>query len=253
MARPRRSTIDEFIDQYDSFAGSGRAGADRSGYAARSAAGSFEERRGGDGIQGETMSTALSGISLLGIESDLHDLFTWWQEADTPEEIEAAEVAIRACAEQEVRKVDGIRKYWRLCDQMEAAAKFEAETQRKRAQMWAARRDRLKLLVQDVMTAFHMKKLEGQTGSLYLKGNGGRQAVEISNPELVPSEYMRVTVDMRSDVWHEIEKSMGAQWIRENVGRTTVTPALSLIGEALEKDAVAGARLIERGQHVEMR
>ncbi len=227
------------------------------------------------------MSTALSGISLLGIESDLHDLFTWWQEAETPEEVEAAEVAIRACAEAEVRKVDGIRKYWRLCDQMEAAAKFEAETQKKRAQMWDARRARLKLLVYDVMTAFHLKKLEGQTGSLMVKGNGGRCAVEISDQSLVPSEYMRVTVDMRSDVWHEIEKSMGAQWIKENVGRTTVAPALSLIGEALErpcevcrgtrlkydpgfpanedcdacsgsgKQSVAGARLSERGAHVE--
>ncbi len=199
------------------------------------------------------MSTALSGISLLGIESDLHDLFSWWQDAESPEEIEAAEVAIRACAEQEVRKVDGIRKYWRLCDQMEAAAKFEAETQRKRAQMWDARRARLKLLVYDVMTAFHLKKLEGQTGSLSIRGNGGRCAVEISNPDLVPSEYMRVTMECSGDVWAELTAKMGAQWIKDNVGRTTVAPSLTLIGEALEKDAVAGCRLQDRGQHVEMR
>jgi len=167
--------------------------------------------------------------------------------------VEAAEVAIRACAEAEVRKVDGIRRYWRLCDQMEAAAKFEAETQRNRAQMWDARRARLKALVYDVMTAFHLKKLEGQTGTLSMKGNGGRQAVEIQNPDLVPSEYMRVTVDMAGPVWEEIVKGMGQQWIKENVGRTSTVPSLSLIGEALEKDAVAGCRLLDRGHHVEVR
>ncbi len=192
-------------------------------------------------------------LSLFGIESNIHDLMDIWQDAETPEDMALAEERIREWANLEVRRVDGIRKYWRLCDQMEAAAKFEAETQRRRAQMWAARRARLKLLVYDVMTAFHLKKLEGQTGSLMVKGNGGKQAVEISNPELVPSEYMRVTMECSGDVWAELTSRMGAQWIKENVGRTTVTPALSLIGEALEKDAVAGARLIERGQHVEMR
>lgn len=199
------------------------------------------------------MSAPAMSLSLFGIESTIHDLMDIWQEADTPEDLALAEERIREWANLEVRKVDGIRKYWRLCDQMEAAAKFEAETQQKRARMWDARRARLKALVYDVMTAFHLKKLEGQTGSLMIKGNGGRQAVEIQNPDLVPSEFMRVTVDMAGPVWEEIVKGMGPQWIKENVGRTSTAPSLSLIGEALEKDAVAGCRLSERGSHVECR
>src|SRR5882757_1557114 len=128
-------------------------------------------------------------LSLFSIESGLHELFDAWQNAETPEQLEAAEVAIRACAEAEVRKVDNIRRYWRACDQMAAAAKHEAATQTERARLWESRRDRLKAVVYAVMDQFGLKKLEGQTGQLLLKGNGGKQAVEIHDELLVPDEF----------------------------------------------------------------
>jgi hypothetical protein len=197
---------------------------------------------------------SVPSLSLMDIETDLHELFTHWQEAESPEEIAAAESSLMACAEAQCRKVDGVRKYWRFCDQMEAAAKAEAEAQRKRAQMWGARRDRLKAMVQYVMETFHVKRFEGNQGSLSLRGNGGRQPVEVSNPDLIPDEFIRVTVEMSGEVWEEIMKYFGPTWVKEKMGRVvTKAPALSLIGEALERGPVAGARLSERGSHVECR
>lgn len=158
----------------------------------------------------------------------------------------------------EIRKVDSIGGLWRHFASMAQLAKCEAKRLEAAAHNWDARLERLKYVCQVAMESFEWRAgkprmLEGKSTKLYLKGNGGKQAVEIQNPDLVPSEYMRVTVDMAGPVWDAITKEMGPQWIRENVGRASTAPALSLIGEALEKDAVAGCRLSDREQHVEMR
>ncbi len=193
-------------------------------------------------------------LSLYEIETVLSDLAALRSEMqETGEDTEAVDAEIVAYISREIRKVDGIAGYLKHCALMASAAKEEAQRMAARSRSWADRGSLIKETCMRVMLMIGVKRLDGHVNTLIVKGNGGRCAVEISNPELVPSEYMRVTVDMRSDVWHEIEKSMGAQWIKENVGRTIVTPALSLIGEALEKDAVAGCRLLERGAHVECR
>lgn len=186
----------------------------------------------------------MNDLSLFGIESGLHDLFDAWQNAESPEQLEAAEVAIRACAEAEVRKVDGVRRYWRACEQMAAAAKHEAQVQAERARLWESRLDRLKAVVYEVMTRFERKKLEGQTGSLHLKGNGGKQAVVIHDESLVPDEFCMVTVTMRADWFAKVDNFLAEHYI--NVGdRTPVSikraTSNSLIAEALARDCEACA------------
>ncbi len=222
----------------------------------------------------------MTDLSLFGIESGLHELFDAWQSAETPEEVEAAEVAIRACAEAEVREVDNIRRYWRACDQMAAAAKHEAATQTERARLWESRRERLKAVVYAVMDQFKLKKIEGQTGSLLMKSNGGKQAVEVYDESLVPDEYCTVTVTMPVKIWNatvalqRAPKSEGAE-LHPSVKVSPRAPANSLIAEALNrncplcegegvlkgcvecggsgKQSVPGCRLAPRGVHVECR
>jgi hypothetical protein len=133
------------------------------------------------------------------------------------------------------------------------------------------------------------RKIEGQTGALYLKQNGGRQAVEVSDESLVPDEYCTVTVTMPSNAWPWLlsladrAPENHAVCHRESFRVGPRVPSLSAIGGALEKpcgscggDGVArphlqgekpvctvcggsgkagvpGARLAPRGQHVEVR
>lgn len=136
----------------------------------------------------------MSDLSLFDIESGLHELMTAWQEAETPEAVESAETAIRLYAEAEVRKVDGVRRYIKNCDAQAMAAKAEMNYQAQRVRAWEARRDRLKAFVFDVMKSFELKKLEGQTGALSIRVNGGVQPLVIEDVSQLPSGYFDIQV-----------------------------------------------------------
>lgn len=220
-------------------------------------------------------------LSLYTIESDLSNLIEMREQAqqelyaiptlgESPERTEATEALkiiddqIREYIGAEIRKVDNIRSFWRHCELMRDAAKAEAETQAQRAKAWGARLDRLKATCALVMESIPFpagkpKKLEGRTGALYLKANGGKQAVEVTDESLVPDEFCIVTVTMREGLWERalawLERS-NALLARDLAAAAKVsrTPSLSLIGEQLAKgEGVPGARLAERGQHVEVK
>ena len=92
---------------------------------------------------------------------------------------------------------------------MRDAAKEEARVQSERSKAWGARLDRLKATCALVMESIPFpagkpKKLEGRTGALYLKANGGKQAVEVTDESLVPDELCTVTVTMPMDVWKNL-------------------------------------------------
>lgn len=143
----------------------------------------------------------MNDLSLFDVERALHELMDVWQEAETPEAIAAAELAIRAYAEAEVRKVDGIRRYIRVCTDQAAAAKAEAQVQIGRQRTWEARRDRLMQFTLDVMNSFGVKKLPGATGSLMVKGNGGLAPLSIVSQDLLPGEFLDVTITMPLNLW----------------------------------------------------
>lgn len=234
-------------------------------------------------------------LSLLAIETVLLDLITLREEMlESSEDVAAVDEQITAYIRQEVVKVDNIRSFWRHCELMRDAAKAEAETQAQRAKAWGSRLDRLKETCRSVMETIPFptgkpRKLEGRTGSLLLKANGGKQAVEISNESMVPDELCTVTVTMSAALWNAAAVFFAEDLVGTKVGPRT--PSLSLIGEALAKPCakcaglptcrdssdpvlrvagmqvetkcpecggsgcagVPGARLAERGQHVECR
>ena len=198
-------------------------------------------------------------LSLYQLESQLSELIEMREQAVADSgEIEAIDNAIREYITAEIRKVDSIRAFWLHCELMAWAAKEEAEVQAARSKVWKNRLDRLKDTVKLVMDTIPFpenkpKKLEGRTGALYLKANGGKQAVEIHDESLVPDELTQVSVQMSGIAWKELLALAGAESDYASA-KVTRAPWLSLIAERLAKgEAVAGARFAERGNHVEVR
>ena len=203
---------------------------------------------------------------------------------DIAEETAAIDNAIALYIKSEITKVDNIRAFWRHCELMRDAAKEEARVQSDRSKAWGARLDRLKATCALVMESIPFpagkpKKLEGRTGALYLKANCGKQAVEVTDESLVPDELSSFTC-----AFSGANNSVLLRYLRSlseiDAGiRVSRTPSLSLIGEALGKpcvdcngygtkggakddpvcpgcggsghQSVPGARLAERGNHVE--
>ena len=235
-------------------------------------------------------------LSLYQLESQLSELIEMREQAiadrettvgaepaEKTREIEAIDNAIREYITAEIRKVDGIRAFWRHCELMASAAKEEAEVQAARSKAWKDRLDRLKDMVKLVMETIPFpenkpKKLEGRTGALYLKANGGKQAVEIHDESLVPDELCTVNVTMTQTQWMRLTPTKEYPHDAKVGPRV---PSLSLIAERLAhslkctrcagngnliiqgivcdecggsgRQSVPGARFAERGNHVEVR
>ena len=242
-------------------------------------------------------------LSLYQLESQLSELIEMREQAvadrktavgaepaEKTREIEAIDNAIREYITAEIRKVDGIRAFWRHCELMAQAAKEEADVQAVRSKAWRNRLDRLKDTVKLVMETIPFpegkpKKLEGRTGALYLKANGGKQAVEIHDESLVPDELCMVTATMPGDFWESVVDAFAAKnecydlEEKHSPCRVTRVPSLSLIAERLAqkctrcagngdliiqgivcdecggsgRQSVPGARFAERGNHVEVK
>lgn len=234
--------------------------------------------------------------SLFEIQSALVDLVTAREEAEAeldaalPERhaelarvIETCEEAIRDYVAREVRKVDGIRGYWRHCEMMAEAAEAEAKRQKERAEQWSSRLRRLKDSVCSVMRSFEWasksKRLDGSTGSITLKQNGGVQPVEITDPGMIPPEFMLVTLRIRGHQLAAITETLAdhdMQFTAEIVKSEPMMTAIrgELTSACAECDGtgvisereiqcfacggsghrgVPGATLRERGWHVEVK
>jgi len=236
------------------------------------------------------MSTTLS---LYDLSAELVALMDAWDDPETtPEARVEIETQLRIYAEQHVRKVDYVRAYLRHCAIMEAAALEEKARQDEHAKTWKARAERLKELCVAVMQTFEAKRLDGNTGSLLLKGNGGKQPVRIDNPELVPDEFCVYEGAIPAFVWTFMlelimdREDVGTAELRRDIAglKLVRTPRKSLIEAELQKPCdrcqetglnlcaipppaqvqcqacggsgkrgVSGAYLAERGVHLEVR
>lgn len=195
----------------------------------------------------------MSDLSLFGIESELHQLYDEWQTAETPEALQSAEAAIIDYGQREVRKVDGIRSYLRVCDEQEKAAKAEAQNQTARAGRWKARADHLKHFVMEVMRSFGKTKLEGNTGVLRIQANGGKQPLTITDESLVPDELCVWAGEIDGPAWGVICRSLDVKVLAQILPHCRVVrkPDNDAVRARLARgEAVAGARLDGRGEHL---
>jgi len=215
-------------------------------------------------------------MSLFQIETELGELMAYREgEELTEEERATADGLIRQYVQREIEKVDGVRAYLRHCEVMAGAAKEEARRQTERQRAWQGRYDRLKETAQYAMELLGRKRLEGRTGSLTVKGNGGRQPVTVTDAAIVPDELCDYTVTIPGPVWLELMDT--AESVQRALQpRATRIPRLSAIFEVLAQpcdtckgtasplnqcdrcgisghQGVPGARLEPRGSHLEIR
>jgi hypothetical protein len=217
-------------------------------------------------------------LSLWHIEEAITQLMDMREEATDPAEIAVLEAELVKYAQQEIRKVDNVVGYLKHCAMMEDAAKEEAAAQAERARRWKERSARLKRACQAVMETFtggERKKIEGRTGAIILKGDGGRQAINISDPLMIPEEYCDYVGAIPGVLWREIV----AQFEAVASVKLMRTPRAALIYEALQakceacggdgkapfspeacqacggtgKAGVPGAQLKPRGAHIEVK
>jgi hypothetical protein len=143
-------------------------------------------------------------LSLYQIDAELTQLMQLYDEPDlTQESLEAIDAQIALYCEREVSKVDGIVAWINQCKFMAQGAKAESERLRDYQKTWEGRGERMKAIVQFIMGKRGITKLEGRTGVLSLKGNGGKQALTITNPELVPDALCDAHVVMPWGPWKE--------------------------------------------------
>lgn len=195
---------------------------------------------------------------------------------DATAELARLDLAIAEYIKAEVRKVDGIRSMVKHLEMIRDAAKAEAATMQDRAKAADRQLQVLKSAIQMTMEEMEWRegkprKLEGKTGSISLKGNGGKQPVVITDEALIPDEYRTVTVKMDHDFWKRITQALPDLG---GIRMVTKEPSISRIAAALEepckacngeglvacpacggskRNGVPGAILAPRSAHIEVK
>lgn len=141
----------------------------------------------------------MKDLTIYDIQADLANLIEVRDEMqEKGEDLQHIEQAICDYVAKSVRKVDGILSYIKHAEMMESAAKAESARLKAVSVTWAGRIERLKHFVRFVMEGMQwdegrVRKLEGKTGSLVLKADGGKPAVEITQASLIPEELVQYT------------------------------------------------------------
>ncbi len=193
--------------------------------------------------------------SLFQLEHELVELMALREEmAEAGEDVTACDQQIQEYAKRELRKVDGIRQYLRHAQIMEEAAKAEAARLEVLARRWKAKGEWLKGVCQGVMEHFGIKRIEGQTGSISLRGNGGFAPLTIMDESLIPEELCDYRGVISGTAWKELGEMLFSS-LKANVdhwkGREDVQmerhPNNGKIRDALKRGPVAGVREDPRG------
>ena len=147
------------------------------------------------------------------------------------------DIAIRAKVSSDLRlhKIDSIAYYLREFEEREQAASKEADRAKMKERMWALRREKLEKYVHDVMVMTGQPRLEGNTNTLKLAKNP--PSVEIAQPELVPDEYLQVTVKLPLVVWLELMRVAGSfeDVVAQSVTSRRSEPMKTEITDALKR------------------
>lgn len=231
------------------------------------------------------MNETPARLSLFDIEAAWMDLIQAREEAESigdqkerEEALTAVDNAIAEYVAREVQKVDGIRAVVRRLKIEAADAKAEAERQRVRHKRAEDILERVKHCVQTAMEMVGKKRIEGRTGYLLLKGNGGVEPLVIdgwdsekqkwTGETVLPYEYQTITVKMPRNLWSNLISEYNDGTMQAGV----TEPNNQLIRVALSHDCqrcfdyapsvcescggtgkrgVPGAHLEPRGVHVE--
>ena len=159
--------------------------------------------------------------------------------AEITRQIEVVDEQIAAYMAALPAKVDSVRHVWKRIEVLITEAADEVKFQSRRGQHLKEDLERLKDYCQRCMELIEWKpgkprKLEGHSGAIYLKGNGGRPAVEVYDESLVPDDLCTVTVTMNATSW-AILASDDAYGSALRKCQAPRVPSLSLISARLSE------------------
>jgi hypothetical protein len=204
----------------------------------------------------------MSGMSLWAIDQTIAQLVSLREDPDLTEEEQAAiDYQLSEWIQQEVSKVDRCRSFIRYCEHMAEAAKTQAADYRNMCAIWQGRADRVSLMVQTVMESRGEKKLDGVSGSFAAKVNGGMRKLEPINEALLPDEYRQYRMTLAAPAWRALQAILvGSQAtlapaiLRAMLSTVKAEVNTAAVRAALEAGKeVPGARLADRGNHLEVK
>lgn len=191
--------------------------------------------------------------------------------------IEAADVALADHSSKEIEKVDGYIAVIGHLEATIAARKSAAKRNQTAARILETMLEQLKAsAVYAISVVPGRKRVDGESGYLLVKANGGVAPLLVTDPDLVPSEYVRLEGWVNEADWETMieatrRRLMSPDWrphmdmkrspdnaaIRKALGEPC--PNCKGAGEGCAAcggsglNAVPGARLGERGTHLECR
>ena len=139
-----------------------------------------------------------NGLTLYDIEKGLVEALESRQLAETPQELEAAELALATYAEQELKKADGYIATFRSLKAAIANRKAEAQRQIDAARTLQASLDWLSHYAIATLEHWGVKAIEGKTGKISLRGNGGQHPLTVDE-NLLPAEYLKTETIVKPD------------------------------------------------------
>lgn len=197
--------------------------------------------------------------------------------------IEAADVALADHSSKEIDKVDGYIAVIGHLEATIAARKSAAKRNQTAARILETMLEQLKAsAVYAISVVPGRKRVDGESGYLLVKANGGVAPLLVTDPDLVPSEYVRLEGWVNEADWKTMieatrRRLMSPDWrphmdmkrapdnaaIRAALGEPCPvckgeahdengTPVCGSCGGS-GKNAVPGARLGDRGTHLEIR
>ncbi len=186
-------------------------------------------------------------LSLHNIETDLRELALEREEAESADVVAMIDAEIQRYIEAEIRKCDGIADF---CVHLDALQKdIDGEIKRLQARQYKVKRtlDRIKDTVKFVMAGMPWKegkprKIEGVRHTISLRGNGGKQAVVVTDESLVPDAFKRVTITVDLEIAHYMRvassswKYKNQLWDSLDAGKPEVS--LSRISDELNKPCI---------------
>jgi hypothetical protein len=153
------------------------------------------------------------------------------------EELRAVDAAIVETITAECRKVDNISRFLLELRARGKAINDEIERLEGMRDGLANTETRIKEMVLQIMRDTDTKKLTGKIGTLRRQNNGGVQAVEVVQLNLVPDHFHRTTIVMPLELWAEVVKQLKQDTKDRLVceSRSNPEPDLTAIRKELEK------------------
>ncbi len=197
-------------------------------------------------------------LSLHNIETGLSELADELAMAVLPEQIALVQGELRRYLEAEIKKCDGIGD---LCQHLEsltiqigAEIVRLKERQRITEKTLANLKDNVKFVMQGMpWKEGNPRKIEGVRHTISLRGNGGKQAVVVTDEAILPDNLVTYSIKVDGDIFLGLIGHIPDQQWKTFLALSDIkrTPKLSEIyDELISGTAVAGARLEERSEHV---